>query len=373
MKVESSIKENYTSTTTEPITDIWEIIKVICKWNNITLDEFKTKVGIFNKIWQDDKWQPLYEYDWRLINPIWVYLMNVYDWKDIVFEKDNNKFFWTLRVRAEQTKYMLGEFVIDIPYRIRAENEDTWEKIIIFPKESDILQRRMKGFYVVSPGWAERQKLEKEIMAKLIDLAKVNSWNEIIWTQNTLEEMKASLKKMWIELSICNELLYLDFPRRKIRDTAGADSEYIAPPIKMEIDFMNRNIKSKGYSSHWFGTPSSWWNPCWWNRDNEIHQCLQNCSIKELVNLIISWANGYNSRDVWLWHNGRHPLAKLRDYMWYLDDNKDREETKLEIEKAKEHLEEIKQALEIDDWLNGCGEIKNFISSLEWKNETAEE
>jgi hypothetical protein len=33
MKVESSIKENYSSTTTEPITDIAEIIQAICEWN----------------------------------------------------------------------------------------------------------------------------------------------------------------------------------------------------------------------------------------------------------------------------------------------------------------------------------------------------
>ena len=58
--------------------------------------------------------------------------------------------------------------------------------------------------------------------------------------------------------------------------------------------------------------------------------------------------------------------------MWYLNDNKDKTETKTEIEKMKEHLAEVKQALEIDDWLDGCQTIKDFISSLEWNNETAE-
>jgi flagellin-like hook-associated protein FlgL len=51
--------------------------------------------------------------------------------------------------------------------------------------------------------------------------------------------------------------------------------------------------------------------------------------------------------------------------MWYLNDDKDRDEIKTEIEKTKEHLAEIKQTLEIDDWLNGCQTIKDFISSLE--------
>lgn len=372
MRVESSIKENYSSTTVEPITDIDECIKVICEWNGISLGRFKEITWSYVKAWVDNDWQPLYLQGSSIINPIGVYLMQVYDWKDIVFEKWDDKFFWTLRVRAEQTRYMLGDKVIDIPFRIKAVNEETEESITIFPKTSDIVQRRMRWLYVVSPGWAERQRIEKEIMAKLIELAQVKGWNEIIWTQNIIEELQKLLKKSWIDLELCNEMLRLDFPRRKIRDTAGQDNEYIAPPITVEIDFMNRNIKCKWYSPHWFGTPSSRWNPCRWNWDNDIHQCLQNCSIKELINLIVIWSNGYNSRDTWTWHNWRHPIAKLRDYMWYLNNNKDKTETKTEIEKVKEHLAEVKQALEIDDWLEGCQTIKDFISSLEWNNETAE-
>jgi hypothetical protein len=41
MKVESSIKENCVSTTTQPITDTEECIKAICEWNNISIDEFR--------------------------------------------------------------------------------------------------------------------------------------------------------------------------------------------------------------------------------------------------------------------------------------------------------------------------------------------
>ena len=372
MRVESSIKENYSSTTTEPITDVDECIKAICEWNNISLERFKEITWDYVKAWVDNNWQPLYLQGGCIINPIGVYLTKVYNWKDIVFEKWDDKFFGTLQVRGEDTKYMLGDKVIDIPFRIKAINEDTQESITIFPKASDIVQKRMRGLYVVAPWWSERQRIEKEIMAKLIELAQVKGWNEIIGTQNVIEELQATLKKSWIELELYNELLLLHFPRRKIRDTAGEDNEYIAPPIEIEIDFMNRNVKCKWYSPHGFWTPNSWWNPCWWNWDNDIHNCLQNCSIKELINLIISWANGYNSRDTWTWHNWRHPIAKLRDYMWYLNDNKNNSETKIEIEKMKWHLQEIKQALEIDDWLSGCNDIRDFISSLEWNNETAE-
>ena len=372
MKVQSSIKENYSSTTVEPIKDVDECIKAICEWNGISLEQFKQVVWDYVKAWVDNDWQPLYLQGNSIINPIGMYLMNVYDWKDIVFEKWDDKFFWTLKVRAEQTRYMLGDKVIDIPFRIKAENEETQESITIFPKTSDIMNRRMRGLYVVSPGWAERQRIEKEIMAKMIELAQVRGWNEIIWTQNVIEDLQKALKKSEIELKLCNEMLCLDFPRRTLRDVAGNDGEYIAPPIQIEIDFLNKSVKCKGYSPHWFGTPNSWWSPCWWNWDNEIYQCLQDCSIKELINLIVSWANGYNSNDTWMSHDWRHPLAKLRDYMWHLHDSKEETETKTEIEKAKGHLKEIKQALEIDDWLNSCGTIRDFISSLEWQNETAE-
>ena len=52
-------------------------------------------------------------------------------------------------------------------------NEDTEEGMIIFPKKQDIVQPRMKCLYVINTGWAERQRIEKEIIAKLIDLAMV--------------------------------------------------------------------------------------------------------------------------------------------------------------------------------------------------------
>jgi hypothetical protein len=70
-------------------------------------------------------------------------------------------------------RYQLGDSIIEIPFEIKAVNEDTGEGITIFPKTSDILQSRMKGLYVVNTGWAERQRIEKEIMAKFIELAMV--------------------------------------------------------------------------------------------------------------------------------------------------------------------------------------------------------
>ena len=371
MKVESSIKENYSSTTVKPITDTEEVIKAICEWNGISLDDFKNKVGWYILAWKDVNGENIYVKADTIINPIGVYLLTVYDGKSVVFEKWNDKFFWTLRVRSETTRYMLGETVIEIPFRIRAENEDTGEKIIIFPKTSDIVQTRMRGLYVVSPGRAERQKLEKEIMAKLIELAQVRGWNEIISTQNIIEDLQAQLKKSWIELELLDDLIYLNFPWRKIRDTAGRDGEYIAPPIKVEIDFMNRWIKCKGYSPHGFGTPWSRWNPCWWNRDTDIRHHLQDCDIKGLINLVVSWGYGYNSNDTWTEHEWRHPLAKLRDYIWYASDNRSRDEVKTEIKEMVKHIKDVKHDLDIDEWLAGCETIRDFISSLE-TNETAE-
>lgn len=373
MKVESSIKENFSTTTVEPIKDTDKVIQAICEWNGITLDAFKESVGDFYLLWRNSDWEPIYaDWDNRIINPIGKYLVNTYDWKSVVFEKDNDKFFGTLSVRAETTRYMLGETVIEIPFRIRAENEETWDRIIIFPKTSDIIQRRMRGLYVVNTGWAERQRLEKEIMAKLIELAQVRGWNEIISTQNLIEDLQTALKRSGITLTLENDLINIDLPRRKVRDVAGADREYMAPPLKMQIDFLNKTIRSKGYSSHWFGTPNSWWNPCWWNRDWDIHRCVIDCDIKGLINLIVSWGNGYNSRDTWLSHGWRHPLAKLRDYIWYIYDHRDETETKKEIEEMKKHLWDIKQDLQVDEWLAEGSDMSRFISSLEWNNETAE-
>lgn len=370
MKVESSIKENYSTTTTKPTTNTEEIIQAICEWNGTTIDDFRRVVWDYSLIGKADNGENIYSQSDVIINPIWVYLMRTYDWKDIVFEKWNDKFFGKMKVRSWTNSYMLWDKVIQIPFLIRAENEDTGEWMTIFPKTSDILQPRMKKLYVVNTGWAERQRIEKEIMAKLIELSQVRGWNEILSTQSMMEELKAALKKRWIDLKLDNGIILLHFPRRTIRDTASNDDDYIAPPITMSIDFEDRTVESKGYSPHWFGTPNSWWNPCWWNRDREIRNCLQNCDIKELINLIISWAYGYNSTDTGLCHGWRHPLAKLRDYIWWLYKNKS---SKLDdVEEVKKNLAQIKHDLSIDDRLRDNNGIDLFLSSLEKGNEESE-
>lgn len=365
MKVENSIKENLISTTTEPITDTEEIIKAICEWNGMIYDDFTRVVGRFDKVGTDNNWKPIYIRNETIINPIWVYLLNEYDWKNVVFEKWNDKFFWRVRVRAENNmRYQLWEKVIEIPFKVYAENEDTEEQIIIFPKKSDFIQPRMRSLYVVNTGWAERQRIEKEIMAKIIELAQIRGWNEILSTQNMIEELQTALKKRGIDMKLENGMIMLYFPRRKLRDTAWQDREYINPPIQVCIDFEERRVQCRGYSPHWFGTPSSWWNPCWWNRDNDIHKCIRDCDLKALVNLIVSWAYGYNSADTGTSREWRHPAWKLREYMRWLYDHRDNDE----IKGVKEHLEEIKADLEDYD----CSTIKDFISSLESENETAE-
>ena len=375
MKVESSIKETTINTTTPPTKDMNEIIDIICKWNGITKSRFSEIVWPYNHIGTDINWDAIFTQNGVLVNPIGIYLKNTYDWKDIVFEKWNDKFFWRLRVRsASWMRYQLGESIIEIPFEIKAINEDTEESIILFPKTSDILQSRMKPLYVVNTGWAERQRIEKEIMAKMIELAMVKGWNEIISTQNTIEELKTNLKKKGIDFRLENEFIFLDFPRRKIRDTAGQDSEYMAPPIEIRIDFNNRSIGCKGYSSHGFGTPTSYWNPCWWNRDNDVHKCLRECSTKELINLMISRAYGYNSADTWRSHDWRHPLGKLQDYIWWVYErrNESNDEIKQAIEWMKENIADIKADLTIDGWLENSS-TKDFISSLEANNETSEQ
>lgn len=375
MKVESSIKETTINTTTPPTKDMNEIIDIICKWNGITKSRFSEIVWPYNHIGTDINWDALFTQNDVLVNPIGIYLMKTYDWKDIVFEKWNDKFFWRLRVRsASWMRYQLGESIIEIPFEIKAINEDTEESIIIFPKTSDILQSRMKPLYVVNTGWAERQRIEKEIMAKMIELAMVKGWNEIISTQNMIEELKTNLKKKGIDFRLENEFIFLEIPWRKIRDTAGEDSEYIAPPIEIRIDFNNKIIGCKGYSSHGFWTPTTYWNPCWWNRDNDVRKCLRECSTKELINLMISRAYGYNSNDTGRERGWRHPLGKLRDYIWWVYERRseDNDKIKQAIEWIKEHITEIKADLNIDDWLENSS-TKDFISSLEANNETSEQ
>ena len=159
MRVESSIKENLVSSTIQPLTNIDEIITAICEWNGITLEQFKNKVWHYGLYWTDVNWKQIYINELeQIVNPIGLYLRNVYQGKSVVFEKWTDKFFWTIRISSSSsTRYQLGEKIIEIPFLIRAENDDTWEWITIFPKVSDIVQNWMKSLYVVNTGWAERQ------------------------------------------------------------------------------------------------------------------------------------------------------------------------------------------------------------------------
>ena len=373
MLVESSIKEVCENTTTQPITDTEEIIKIICEWNGIIIDEFRQVVWPYKLIGTDSDNKYIYTLDDCIINPIGVYLTKSYNWKTVVFEKWNDKFFGKLKVRDETTRYQLWDKVIEIPFRIRAENEDTGEWIIIFPKRNDIVQGRMRSLYVVNTGRAERQKIEKEIMAKLIELAKVKGWNEIVSTQNMIEELKETLKQRGIDLDLGergNWVITVFLPRRKIRDVAWADRDYVAPPIRIAINFDARTVQCLWYSPHWFGTPTTWWNPCWWTWDDDIRRCLENCSVKELINLVISWWYGYNSNDTHLEHTDRHPLAKLRDYIWYVYDHKNGIEQE-EKDLITKNYNEIKSDLEIDGWLDNNENVKEFLSTLEKTDENS--
>ena len=88
--------------------------------------------------------------------------------------------------------------------------------------------------------------------------------------------------------------------------------------------------------------------------------------------MIINRAYGYNSDDTWLSHNWRHPLGKLKDYIWYVYDHRSTISSD-EKQKIKENLTEIKRELNIDNYLDECNDIKVFLDSLEWGNETAGE
>ena len=368
MKVENFIKENLISTTTPPLTNYDEIIQAICDWNGITLWQFKDKVWYYSKYWTDNNGKPIYVNDFKqMVDPIGIYLVKAYQWKDVVFEKWDDKFFGKMKTSSSSNmRYQLGDKVIEIPFEIRAENEDTWEKIIIFPKVSDFIQSWMKSLYIVNTGWSERQRLEKEIMSKLIELAKVRGWNEILSSQNMIEELQQTLKKRGIDLLLTNDVIELHFPRRMIRDVAWEDKEYLACPMDIQIDFESKIVQSKWYSCHWFWTPTSWWNPCRWNLDRDVRSLLCDCDLKGLVNMIINRAYGYNSEDTWLSQNGRHPLGKLKDYLWYAYDHINTISSE-EKQKIKENLTEIKE--ELEDYLEWCQDIKDFLASLEWGDE----
>lgn len=372
MKVESSIKENSISSTTPPIKNTEEIIDIICQWNWITIGDFKNKTWPYHIYGKDSNGWDIYVDDFTtIVNPIGLYLRNVYQWKTVVFEKNNDKFFWKISIWMRTTRYQLGDKIIEIPFEIKAINQDTQDGMIIFPKASDFIQERMEKLYVVNTGWAERQRIEKEIMAKLIELAQVRGWNEIISTQNMLEELKTTLAKRKINLKLEDWMIYLDFPMRKIRDVMGIDGEYIAAPMIVKIDFNDRSISSKGYSSHWFGTATSRGHPCWWNWENDIRHGLAECDIKGLINLIISRAYGYNSDDTWTSYADRHPVSKLYDYIYWVYDR--RNDSNSDIEKAKQeirdNLAEVRTTLEVASYYNENENIKNFLSSLETTNE----
>ena len=89
---------------------------------------------------------------------------------------------------------------------------------------------------------------------------------------------------------------------------------------------------------------------------------------------MISRAYGYNSNDTGREHNCRHPLAKLRDYIWWVSNNRDdtSDEWKAIRQWITDNYADIFKDLEIDTWLEGS-ETRDFISGLRAKDETSRE
>ena len=85
---------------------------------------------------------------------------------------------------------------------------------------------------------------------------------------------------------------------------------------------------------------------------------------------MISWAYGYNSRDTGTHHSDRHPLAKLRDYIWRMCDHKEQWERVEDRKALAEQYPKIKQYLEMDSWIEDNPSIKSFLSELVENNET---
>ena len=63
-------------------------------------------------------------------------------------------------------------------------------------------------------------------------------------------------------------------------------------------------------------------------------------------NTNVEWAYGYNSRDTGTHHSDRHPLAKLRDYIWRMCDHKEQWERMEDRKALAEQYPKIKQYLE---------------------------
>lgn len=340
MQRENSIKETVSNVAEEPITDYKKVLEIIAEWNGISFADLLSKSGNPSIIGTDSKWIPIFAREWYIIDPLREYLRATYDWKEIVFEKWDEKYFGTMHIAyGVDYSYQLWDKCITIPYRLYAKNED-WTSMTIFPKSSDILQPRMKGLYIVNTWRAERQRLEKEIMSKLVELAMVRWWNEILSSQDGLAWIKASLAKRWIEVVLDAGYIFLNIPWRMIRDTAGEDGDYPAPPITLKINFENKHITCLWYSSHWFGSPTERWNPCWWNADRNVSSLLRDCDLQWLVNLLVQRAYWYNSRDTWTSQDWRHPVWKLRQY---LNHYSDRDIPEKEQQWLKDMVDEIKK------------------------------
>lgn len=316
MQTTSSITNNSWKTTTQPLTKFSDIVEAICEWDWILESDFFDIVWCPIMIGEDKFWNPIYRIRDRICKPIFEYLVKTFDWQEVVFEKWAEKFFWKMRVETSECtyNYELWDKSVSLNVKIMAENE-SGVSMFILPKKSDIIKPRIKAMYIVNTWWAERQRVEKEIMAKLVELSMIRGWNEIIQTQNVLEDFAEQLKKRNIILTVWSKIK-IDIPWRMVRDTSWEDEDYPAPPISLEIDFDLKTIKCLWYSSHWFGSMTSWWNPCWWNWDDDIHDLLRDCDIKWLINMLIQWSYWYNYRDTG--DDSRHPRYKLDDYLsWY--------------------------------------------------------
>lgn len=363
--------KEYVEPTTEIISERRQVLKLLCNLYNKDYSSMVRNVQEFTLDWEKIpfivSWDTFTKFSWltKLFNDVFLD-------REVIFTRDWEKFIGKVWLnRMVKTNYNVKWQIIQLPHQVYVE-DTAWKRVVILPYLEDILTPFRRALLVEDNGMANRMKKEKEIMAQLIELAKINySYNVVAWEER-LQELFKRYEPLWIKCSYVDSEIKIFFPWREIEDNI-THTMWLATPMEVSINFNSSCPDSHCWRVIWNFSHNISWHPCFWNIERQMVELLKNTNIDSVVDMTIKWGMSFNSDDTWIGMTWRHPKALLyntiRDIICY--DNCWHECLWITKEDIETHKERIKEILTRDTLYEFNSQVCDYFYPVSEDNETS--
>lgn len=292
-----------------------ETLKVLFELSGVeeTFEDFLNERHIKKATLED--WTEFYfdERNWTRADLVFQFLVKYYDWKYAYLRTPSwEDIYWRISI-GDEWEMHTEKWILTMPLvKVGGKNVFFPVSAILTPEEQSLYE--MYKQYATSV--SEKDSIEKQIMDLMIRLSTIST-EDIVESNNFMKEIIDYCEHSWTvqKLSLNNGKVYLDFGWRYWKDTDWAGEDYITlPPCQLIIDIPNHIVKGwECYHPHIL-----WWHSlCMgWTLSDMVNTCLNEKSMKWLVECMVQFANSYTSSDCGLQNDDRSPAGCLKRYCY---------------------------------------------------------